>query len=207
MDPGSNAAPDAAEPVTALVRRWAGGDAAAGEQLFALVYRDLHAVAQSQRRRWHGDDTLDTTALVHEVYLRMCGGTGLAVRDRAHFYAVAARATRQTLSNYARGRLAQKRGGEAVAISVQQLDVLGIPRTDGGGNPLDRLWDLEVALQQLQAIHPRPCRVVECRYFGGLSIPDTATAVGVSEATVKRDWVLAQAWLHRALKEHAPDHD
>ncbi len=198
---------DADEPVTALLRQWADGDSDAGEHLFALVYGQLHAVAKSQRRRWSGDDTLDTTALVHEVYLRMNGASGLAVRDRAHFYAVAARATRQILSNYARRRRTQKRGTAATAVSLDKLDVLGIPRVDGGASPLDRLWDLEVALQALQHIHPRPCRVVECRYFGGLSIPDTATALGISEATVKRDWMLAQAWLHRALKEHAPTND
>jgi RNA polymerase sigma factor (TIGR02999 family) len=166
----------------------------------------LHTVAKSQRRRWSGDDTLDTTALVHEVYLRLSGASGLTLRDRAHFYAVAARATRQILSNYARRRRTQKRGTAAVAVSLDKVDILGIPRVEGGGSPLDRLWDLEIALQQLQDIHPRPCRVVECRYFGGLSIPDTAAALGISEATVKRDWMLAQAWLHRALKEHAPSH-
>ncbi len=206
--PASVAPPlEADEPVTVLLRQWADGDSGAGEQLFALVYGQLHSVAKAQRRRWSGDDTLDTTALVHEVYLRMSGATGLDVRDRAHFYAIAARATRQILSNYARRRRTQKRGTAATAVSLDKLDVLGIPRVDGGASPLDRLWDLEVALQALQNIHPRPCRVVECRYFGGLSIPDTATALAISEATVKRDWMLAQAWLHRALKEHAPGDD
>ena len=193
--------------VTELIRRWADGDVRAGDRLFALVYDELRAVARLQRRRWNGDDTLDTTALVHEVYLRMSASSGFSAHDRAHFYAVAARATRQILSNYARRQRAQKRGSGMAPIDLERVTIPAGLDHDGGGTTLDRLWDLEVALQQLQTVHPRPCQVVECRYFSGLSIPDTAIALGISEATVKRDWVMAQAWLHRELRQHAPTDD
>ena len=192
------------EAVTDLLRRWGEGDQPAGDRLFARVYNELRVVAHQQRRRWKGDETMNTTALVHEVFLRLNGANVLAVRDRAHFYAVAARATRQLLSNYARRRQAQKRGSGVDAVSVQ--DVQAFPTVAPDDSAIDRLWALESALEQLQRVYPRPCRVVECRYFAGLSIPETATALGISEATVKRDWALAQAWLYRQLREHAPDH-
>ena len=190
---------DTPPAVSDLVRLWADGHAPAGDQLFALVYEEMRAVVRRQRRRWRGDDTLDTTALVHEVYLRLANAPSLTLRDRAHFYAVAARATRQILSNYARRGRADKRGAGAQQVPLEVLDVI-----PGAGHAhtetrLDRLWELDEALQQLEAIHPRPCRVVECRFFAGLSVGDTAAALDISEATVKRDWALAQAWLRRAL--------
>lgn len=189
--------------VSDLVRLWADGDAPAGDQLFTLVYEEMRAVVRRQRRRWRGDDTLDTTALVHEVYLRLADAPSLSVRDRAHFYAVAARATRQILSNYARRGRAEKRGGDAHRLPLEVLDVLPRAAGDEQENRLDRLWELDEALQQLEALHPRPCRVVECRFFAGLSVGDTAAALSISEATVKRDWALAQAWLRRALDDGA----
>ena len=195
------------DDVTALLHQWVGGDVVAGDRLFAAVYEQLRGVARRQRQRWRGEETLDTTALVHEVYLRMSGATNFTVLDRAHFYAVAARATRQILSNYARRARAGKRGHDAGVVSLDRVDGIAAAEGTSAGVALDRLWDLETALQELQTLHQRPCRVVECRYFGGLSIPDTALALGISEATVKRDWALAQAWLYRALQQHAPDHD
>lgn len=195
---------DTDDTVTDLLRRWAGGDSPAGDRLFTRVYDELRAVARSQRRRWVADDTLNTTALVHEVFLRLNGARAITVHDRAHFYAVAARATRQILSNYARRGQAQKRGSGSTALDV--ATVIGLLPIDTPDHSLDRLWALEMALQQLQRVFPRPCRVVECRYLAGLSISDTAVALGISEATVKRDWGLAQAWLYRELREHAPEH-
>jgi len=192
------------DSVTGLIHAWNAGDAGAGTRLFARVYGELRSIARSTRRRRpeHGDETLDTTALVHEVYLRLAGADELSVQDRGHFFAVAVRASRQIVSNYARNAETLKRGGGAVTealdgVAAQQLasPALG---TDRG----DRIVALEEALQQLEQFHPRPCRVVECRYFGELSITDTALALGISEATVKRDWGLAQAWLHRALRAH-----
>ncbi len=198
---------DVDEPVTELLRRWTDGDVPAGDRLFAIVYAELREIARRQRRRWHGDDTLDTTALAHEVYLRLRGATDLNAVDRAHFFAVAARASRQILSNYARRRQAERRGGTERQVALHLVDERSSALLVVEPSPLDRMWDLEVALSQLQTLHPRACKVVECRYFGGLSIPDTAVALGISEATVKRDWGLAQAWLHRELRKHAPLHD
>lgn len=191
------------DTVTGLLRAWADGHAPAGDRLFALVYDELREVARRQRRRLQHDDTLNTTALVHEVYLRLSARAEFNANDRAHFYAVAAQATRQILSNYARRGRARKRGSGGTALPLDDERALPSLAAPGDEQAFDRLWDLELALQQLQELHPRPCRVVECRYFGGLSIPDTAIALGVSEATVKRDWALAQAWLYRALRQHA----
>jgi RNA polymerase sigma factor (TIGR02999 family) len=201
----SSSLPD--DAVTELLHRWANGDAPAGARLFSLVYDELRVVARRQRQRWRNDDTLGTTALVHEVYLRLNGAAGLPLADRAHFFAVASRATRQILSNYARRGRAAKRGEGTGVISIERADAMNAPHHDPHDTVLDRLWDLETALQRLHELHPRPCRVVECRYFGGLSIPETALALDISEATVKRDWMLAQSWLYRVLRHHAPDHD
>ncbi|MEP6832904.1 MAG: ECF-type sigma factor [Gemmatimonas sp.] len=194
---------DTDDAVTDLLRRWVDGDTPAGDRLFTRVYEELRVVARRQRQRWNGEDTLNTTALVHEVFLRMNGAGAIAVHDRAHFYALAARATRQILSNYARRGHTQKRGSGSVPLNI--AETLGVPTINAPDDSLERLWALEVALQHLQRVYPRPCRVVECRYFGGLSIPETALALGISEATVKRDWALAQAWLYRELREHAPN--
>ena len=150
-----------------------------------------------------GDDTLDTTALVHEVYLRLAGANGLTLQNRAHFFAVAVRATRQIISNYARDAQALKRGGAVVIEPIGGTDVPLPSSVDIPDDLSERVIALEGALQALERLHPRPCRVVECRYFGGLSIGETALALHISEATVKRDWAVAQAWLHERLRSEA----
>ncbi len=189
------------EPITGLLQRWSAGDVGAGQRAFALVYDELRRIARRLRRSGQSDETLDTTALVHEVYLRFSGTSGFVANDRAHFLAIAARVSRQVLSNYARARLTAKRGAGRDPVSLGALDRAGPLATDENEQRLlSRLWELDDALQRLQAIHPRPCRVIECRFFGGMSIPETAIALSVSAATVKRDWELAQAWLHNALR-------
>ncbi len=190
------------DSVTGLIHAWNAGDSGAGDRLFSLVYGELRSIARSQRRRApeQGDDTLDTTALVHEVYLRLAGADQLNVQNRGHFFAVAVRASRQIVSNYARNAQTLKRGGNAVAETIDGIAAEQLVSPALGDDLGERVSALEEALQQLERLHPRPCRVVECRYFGGLSIPDTALALEISEATVKRDWALAQAWLHRALR-------
>jgi len=189
------------EPITGLLQRWSSGDADAGQRAFSLVYDELRRIARRVRRSGQRDDTLDTTALVHEVYLRFSGANGFVANDRAHFLAIAARVSRQVLSNYARARLTAKRGAGGEPVSLGALDrALPLSADDGEQRMLSRLWELDDALQRLQAIYPRPCRVIECRFFGGMSIPETAIALNVSAATVKRDWELAQAWLYDALR-------
>lgn len=191
---------DAAGEVTALLARWAAGDARAAAGVFTLAYEELRALARAQRRRWRGDGTLDTTALVHEAYLKLAGGSRLVARERAHFLAVASRAMRQVLANYARARRAGRRGGDAAFVPLDEaLAEAPEAPTPEEVERLERLEALEGALERLEAVSPRQCRVVECRFLGQLSIGDTAVALGVSEATVKRDWTVAQAWLHREL--------
>lgn len=189
------------EPITRLLQLWSAGDTSAGQRAFSLVYDELRRMARRMRRAGQRDDTLDTTALVHEVYLRFSGANTFVANDRAHFLAIAARVSRQVLSNYARARLTAKRGSGRDAVSLGALDRAMPVGWDGEERSLSRLWELEAALQRLQSIHPRPCRVIECRFFGGMSIPETAIALNVSAATVKRDWELAQAWLYDVLRE------
>lgn len=195
------------DSVTGLIRAWSDGDAIAGDRLFSRVYDELRSIARRVHRRTGSgaDDTLDTTALVHEVYMRLAGPGELTVQNRGHFFAVAVRAARQVISNYARNAHALKRGGSVIA---EPIHLVAAPQLSAAApdDLAERVSALEAALLQLERVHPRPCRVVECRYFGGLSIPETALALDMSEATVKRDWAVAQAWLHRALREPgAPD--
>lgn len=197
------------DSVTGMIRAWTAGDEIARDRLFSRVYTELRSIARRLHRRGalDSDDTLDTTALVHEVYLRLAGAEQLDVRNRAHFFAIAVRASRQIVSNYARNATTVKRGGGVV---LETMDTVAGDRlassasTDDSG---ERASALEEALQHLERLHPRPCRVVECRYFGGLSITETALVLDISEATVKRDWALAQAWLHRALRESGASDD
>ncbi len=193
---------DVDDSVTGLIRAWGAGDDVAGDRLFSRVYGELRSIARRVHRRdaSHGDDTLDTTALVHEVYLRLAGASELNVENRAHFFAVAVRASRQIVSNYARHAQALKRGGTAVVEPLDSGAAQRLESSHAADELADRVSALESALQELELLHPRACRVVECRYFGGLSITDTALALDISEATVKRDWTVAQAWLHRALR-------
>lgn len=168
------------------------GDAAAVDRLFALAYDELRAVARRARRRGAGD-TMDTTALLHEAYVRLGGGRPLPATDRAHFLAIAARAMRQVLVDAARRRAAEKRGGGAALLTFDDQGV------EHALHPADYLA-LEEALTELEAVDPRRARVVECRYLAGMSVEETAEALGVSPPTVKRDWRVARAWLADALR-------
>lgn len=184
--------------VTQLLADLERGDKAALEALFPLVYGELRQVARRQRKYWNGDTTLGTTALVHEVYLKIVGRGQVGARTRAHFLRIASRAMRQILSNYARDRRATKRGAANPHLPIDLIGDSALPfiLTD---DQSDRLAELSDALQNLETVDQRLSEVVECRFFGGLTIEDTAAALGVSEATVKRDWSLARAWLFREL--------
>ena len=188
-----------ATTVTRLLNALEAGDRQALDELFPIVYAELRAIAHLQRNRWHGENTINTTALVHELYLKLADRDRVRVEGRAHFYALAARAMRQILSNHARAQRARKRGGGAVLMSLREAaHVQGTdPELSAGEAVL--LSRLDDAVTRLERVDPRRCRVVECRFYGGMSIPDTATALGISTATVKRDWAVAQAWLHREL--------
>lgn len=185
--------------ITGLMRRVERGDREALNTLFPLVYDELRNLARQQRRRWHGDITLDTTALVHEVYLKLAGQEEPRTQGRAHFCAVAAKAMRHILCNYARYRNRKKRGGGVQHLRLEPGHELA-GQLQLSDDQTERLAVLDDALQGLEGIAERQARVVECRFFGGMSLEDTATALGVSRRTVERDWTFARAWLQREMQ-------
>lgn len=187
--------------MTRLLEELQAGHRSAFDELLPLVYHELHRAAERQRRRWEGDETLNTTALVHEAYLRLVDQSAPHWESRAHFLAVASKAMRQVLINYAKGKRAAKRGRGIRPLRLHEIEVaLG-----GAGDPSEArdeaLVALEDSLRRLESIDTRQCRIVECRFFGGMTIQDTAEALGVSPVTVKRSWATAQAWLYRDIKE------
>jgi RNA polymerase sigma factor (TIGR02999 family) len=184
--------------VTRLLGELQRGSDAAVDELFTLLYDELRELAHRQRLRWRDDFTLDTTALVHEAYLKLVGPTGTEVESRAHFLALAARAMRHILCNYARDRRALKRGGGLERLPLDEAVALPDPATPTD-DLADTLVSLDEALKRLEQLDPRQGKVVECRFFGGLTVAETAIALGVSPRTVKRDWVVAQAWLHHEM--------
>ena len=185
--------------VSRLVAALAEGDPQALDALFPMVYEEIHALAHRQRRRWQGDHTLNTTALVHEAYAKLAGRERLGVEGRAHFMALAATAMRRILINYAESRRTAKRGGAARLVSLSDVQALGAG--DVSEYQADILVALDAALRQLALVHPRQASVVECRFFGGMTIEETALALDVSPRTVKRDWAVAQAWLHNRIEQ------
>lgn len=178
-------------PPGELFRLWRSGDEQALHRLLPFVYEELRRIARRHLRRERPDHTLQTTALIHEAYLRLVDQGTAQVRDRCHFVALTSHLMRQILVDHARARLAKKRDGgcrvtlaeDIPAVEPQEIDVLAI----------------DDALTRLGALDPQQARVVELRYFGGLSIRETSDALGVSEATVKREWATARAWLHREI--------
>jgi RNA polymerase sigma factor (TIGR02999 family) len=183
-----------------LLARVRHGDRSALAGLFPLVYQQLRRAARRQRGRLPRHQTLNTTALVHEVFLRLMGQEAPDFVDRAHFMAVAATAMRQILIDYARRRAARKRGGNAATVPFHEIEAALEGAPDFGEEQAGALLALEIALARLDAYSERWRRIVECRFFAGMSIEETAEAVGVSPATVKRDWTLAQAWLYREMR-------
>jgi RNA polymerase sigma factor (TIGR02999 family) len=185
--------------ITGLLNAVERGDREALSALFPLVYDALSVLAHQQRQRWHGDLTLNTTALVHEVYLKVVDQDRLAVEGRAHFFAVAATAMRHILCNYARDRSRKKRGGGAQHVPLEPWHDLAV-EIRLSDDQIDTLSALDESLRGLERMAERQARVVECRFFGGMSVEDTATALGISPRTVKRDWTFAQAWLRREMQ-------
>lgn len=183
--------------VRALLSRLRDGDDQALDQLLPLVYRELSRIAHHQRRRIGGFG-VNTTALVHEAYLKLSSSKNQRFEDRGHFFAVAATAMRQLLIDEAKKHAAQKRGGGVQPLSLDDVEV-GIETQAEGLLALDR------ALRALYRVDPRLLRVVECRFFGGLTERETAEVLGVTDRTVRRDWVKARAWL--AVHMDAPNAD
>jgi RNA polymerase sigma factor (TIGR02999 family) len=190
-----------ATAVTRLLHRVRKGDRDAVDALFRTVYDELHGLAERQRHRWNGNYTLNTTALLHEAYLKLIRQDQLDVDGRAHFFALAAQAMRHILSNYARDQRRLKRGGSRPDVPLDALrpDALAAPVTLTQ-QQADAFAHLDEALARLEAVSPRQSRVVECRFYGSMTVSETATALDISPATVKRDWTTAQAWLYREMK-------
>ena len=184
----------ASSQITVLLRRWGAGDSAAFEQLVPIVYDRLRDLARARVRRDPGA-TLDTTGLVHEAYLKLAHAPQAGLRDRGHFLALASRVMRNLLADHARARRAAKRGGGAESLSLT-AEALWLPDAD-----LDAVEALDEALVRLEAIDVRQSAIIEQRYFGGLSLEETAEALGISLATVKRDLRSARAWLAAELSD------
>jgi RNA polymerase sigma-70 factor (ECF subfamily) len=186
--------PSASGDVTELLHSWANGDPQALERLLPLIYQELKHVAAQQLRRERADHTLDPTALVHELYFRLVDQQRANWHNRAHFFGIAAQLMRRILVDHARARLTRKRGGSALMVTLssaieeqdeaQVIDVLAIHE----------------ALERLAIIDPEHVRIVELRYFAGLTVEETAELLGRSPRTVKREWRVAKAWLYRELR-------
>ena len=182
----------ATSEITALLQAHAAGDAAALEQLLTRVYGELRRIARRRLRRERSGHTLAATDLVHEAYLKLLPVERVDWRSRAHFFAIASRAMRNVLVDHAVRRGAAKRGAGATVLTLEDHDA-------AREQPLDDLIALSEALTRLEQLDARQARVVECRYFGGLTLEETAEALKTSPATVSRDWTFARAWLHNEL--------
>lgn len=188
------------DTVTELLVDLRNGDARAVDALYEEVYTQLHERAHGQRAQWKGEPTLRTTALAHEVYLKLVDQDEQSWESRSHFFGVAARAMRHILVDRARKRRAQKRGGTAQTLSLEALRESLQREHATAEERSEMIMVLDAALGRFEEEHARAARVVECRFFGGMTIEETAEALGVSGSTVSRDWDLAQSWLYREMK-------
>lgn len=188
---------DRDENITELLEAHAAGDRDALDMLLPRIYDELRRIAHHRLRGERDDHTLNTTGLVHEAYMKLVQLDRMDWQNRAHFFAIASRSMRNILVDYAVKRNAQKRGGGRDRVTLEDADAA----TEA---PLDDLVALHQALDELEALDKRQARVVECRFFGGLTIDETAEALGISPATVSRDWAMARAWLNRALADTDP---
>lgn len=183
-------------PITRLLQRWTAGDARALDRVVPLVYEELRRLARRHLRGERAGHTLQSTGLVHEAFLRLSRESEVQWESRAQFFALASRLMRHVLVDHARARRADKRGGGATLLSLE--DAIAAGREPATGPVLDVLA-LDEALSRLERLDPRQGEVVELRFFGGLSVEETAEALEVSPATVKREWTCARAWLLREL--------
>ena len=192
--PGSKDANVSPYGITGLLRDWQAGRPAALNELFEAVYPELHRIARRYSGRERISSTLQCTAVVHEAWLRLAQSQQVSLKDRTHFFAFSARLMRAILIDYARARKSKKRGGGAASFTLRDSDAV-VPATDV------ELLDLNDALEELEKLDPVQGQIVEMRYFSGLSIPETAEALDVSESTVKREWIVAKTWIRRRLME------
>lgn len=181
--------------VTQLLADLAHGDQKAADKLMPVVYEELKRLARSYMRRERPDHTLQTTALVHEAYLKLVRQEDVRWQGRSHFFGIAAQLMRRVLIDHARGNLRKKRGGAAVVLQLDEAMLFSPEHSE-------ELVRLDEALDRLAKLDPRQSRIVELRFFGGMSVEETAEYLGISPKTVKRDWSVAKAWLHAEVREH-----
>jgi RNA polymerase sigma factor (TIGR02999 family) len=202
------------QPVTKLLASWKGGNQAALGELTGLVYQELRSLAQRHLRRERSNHTIQRTALVHEAFVRLVNQQSVDWQSRAHFFGLASNLMRRILVDHARARLASKRGGGVDAVSLDEITNPSEPEESGAsagphyaepgkadGETDEDVAAIDEALTRLSALDERQAKIVEMRYFGGLTIEETAAAIGISDATVKREWTLARAWLRRELSK------
>jgi RNA polymerase sigma factor (TIGR02999 family) len=183
---------DAAERVTVLLRQWQGGDRGALDRLMPLVYDELHIIASRYMAHEWRKDALETTGLVNEAYLKLIDQRRVDWRNRAHFFAIAAQIMHRILLDQARQRLRDKRGGDAARVPVDAVPIAAPDSVDA----VDVIA-VDRALQELEQLDADQARIVELRFFAGMTVEETAEVVGVSPATVKREWAVAKAWLYQ----------
>jgi RNA polymerase sigma factor (TIGR02999 family) len=186
------------QEVTQLLADWSRGDKSALDKLFPLVHAELRRIAQRQISQERPGHTLQATALVNEVYLKLAGQKGFELQDRAHFFAVCAQVMRHILVDYARTRTREKRGGDAIKVSLDEVAVISDQQAE-------QIVALDEALQTLERLDPQKGKIVELRYFAGLSIEETAKLLDTSPRTVRREWQRSKAWLYRMINEGAAD--
>jgi RNA polymerase sigma factor (TIGR02999 family) len=185
--------------ITRLLHEWQAGETKALDQLITLVYRELHLMASRLMAREWREGTIQTTALVNEAYVKLVDQRAVDWQGRAHFFAIAANAMRRILIDAARHRLRGKRGGGAVQVALDEM-----PLTERPGMDAVDVLAIDRALRHLEQLDPTQARMVELRFFGGLTVEETAAVLGTSASTVKREWAVAKGWLYRALTAGAP---
>ena len=178
--------------ITRILQKVGSGDAHAAHELLPLIYAQLRAAAQQQMAKERGDHTLQATALVHEAYVRLVGSDEVSWENRAHFYVAAAEAMRRVLIEYARKRGRAKRGGGRKRVPLTGEELAEDPN-------LEEIMSVDAAIRRLEERDGRMARIVRLRFFAGLGVKETAAALGLSDRTVRREWALARAWLHREL--------
>ena len=188
-----------AREITQLIQAATAGDQRACNALFDSIFHELRSIARAHRRRWNGNETLNTNVLINEAYIKLAGGGLADFEDRSHFFATASKAMRQVLINYADRVATAKRGQGAIRVTLSG----NMPVTD---NTLDDLLTINDLLEKLEKTKARHCRLFECRVFGGMTIEETASALDISPATVKRDWNILSAWVYRELEESRTSH-
>jgi RNA polymerase sigma factor (TIGR02999 family) len=193
MPSGPNVGPNPSREVSELLLHWGNGDRKALEAILPLVYNELRRLARASLRQQRSNHTLQTTALVHEAYLRLAGEKSPQVQNRAHFLGIAAQLMRWILVDYERNRRASKRGAGLTRLTLDES--MALPQRD-----VD-LLALDEALDRLAKLDSQQSQIIELRYFGGLSIEDTSEFLGISPATVKRSWASARAWLRREMSQ------